>query len=70
MKYEFKVKVLKECGDLLSTNDFIPLQKMFDEGWEYVDKITQPVSASGGNYSSSIRSVVAVVLKKEKPDLI
>ena len=39
------------------------LNEKFENGWEYVDSITQSVSA-GGNYSFSKKGAVIVILRK------
>ena len=63
MKYEYKVFILSDSEQSLGTQDFARLQRMFDEGWDYVDSIIQPLS-TGTNYSTK-RSAVAVILRKE-----
>jgi hypothetical protein len=70
MAYEFKIQTLVESGTDLEGSHIEILQKLFDEGWEYVDKLTQPVSAAGGSYGHSKESLVAVILKRLKPDLV
>ena len=57
MMYEYKVIPITPVGYHLKNDHFKELQKWFDEGWEYVDKIQQ----SGYDYSA-----VGVVLKKLK----
>jgi len=62
MKYEYKVVVITYNSDAMTPN---VLDSYFKEGWEYVDNITQSVSA--GEHTQGIRiGPVAVVLKKEK----
>ncbi len=62
MKYEYKVIGLAELDDAMSISDVEVLQKWFDEGWEYVDSITQPFACGSGSW----KSAVAVILRKEK----
>jgi len=63
MKYEYKIIELAPYDESLTIDDFDKLQKWFDEGWEYVDSIIQPI-ASGT--SSTWKSAVGVVIRKEK----
>jgi hypothetical protein len=70
MAYEFKVEVITQRDSSFLPENLDPLQKLFDQGWEYVDNITQPISSSGGTYSNNLKSQIAVVLKREKSDLI
>jgi hypothetical protein len=60
MKYEYKVIELTESDE--SMTSFDKLQKWFDEGWEYVDSITQPIAVGSGVW----KSAVGIVLRKEK----
>jgi len=63
MKYDYKVIELIGFDQTLDSGDFAKLQKWFDEGWEYVNSIIQPLS-TGTNYSTK-KSAVAVILRKE-----
>ena len=69
MSYEHKVLVIVDKDSGLSENSLIKLQEYFDQGWEYVDQINQPVAICGNSYSTE-RSTVAVVLKRKNTDLI
>lgn len=62
MKYEYKIMELTGFDDAMESSDFDKLQKMFDEGWEYVDSITQPIAVGSGVW----KSAVGVILRKEK----
>lgn len=62
MKYEYKITELTGFDDAMESSDFDKLQKMFDEGWEYVDSITQPIAVGSGVW----KSAVGVILRKEK----
>jgi len=44
MKYDYKVIELIGFDQTLDSGDFAKLQKWFDEGWEYVNSIIQPLS--------------------------
>lgn len=66
--YEFKSIMLNETGQRLSMDDLSNLNKYFDDGWEYVDSISQSASVSiaGSTYNSyDIAGKVAVVLKRK-----
>lgn len=62
MKYDYKIIELAAFDKSLMTADFDKIQKWFDEGWEYVDSITQPIAAG----SNVWKSTVGVVIRKEK----
>ena len=70
MKYDFKVLLIVKDGDEITDSILEPLRKEFSDGWEYVDKIIQSVSTGGGSYHQTEKSAVAVILKREKPDLV
>lgn len=61
MKYEYKVIELTTFDDSMRSSDFNKLQKWFDDGWEYVDSIVQPLAAG----SNVWKSAVGIVLRKQ-----
>jgi hypothetical protein len=65
MEYEFKIVVLADSDDDLDKGSLKSLQPLFDQGWEFVGQINQPMSLAGGSYNH-IKSAVGVVLKKLK----
>jgi hypothetical protein len=64
-EYEFKILVLADSDEDLDKGSLKSLQPLFDQGWEFVNQINQPVSLAGGSYNT-IKSAVGVVLKKLK----
>jgi len=62
---EYKSILLVEDDECMSEDHPEILNKYFEEGWEYVDSITQPIAS--GNYS--YRAGVIVVLKRDKVSL-
>jgi hypothetical protein len=58
MVFQYKILVLSTNDCSISASE---LQKHFDEGWEYVDKIVQSVS---GQYTH--RGGVSVIIRKIK----
>lgn len=65
MEYEFKIVVLADNDEDLDQGSLKSLQPLFDQGWEFVNQINQPVSLAGGSYNT-VKSAVGVVLKKLK----
>jgi hypothetical protein len=63
---EYKSILLVEDDELIDETEVDTLNKEFDDGWDYVDSITQTVS-TGNSYS--YRSGVIVILKREKVSL-
>lgn len=64
MKYEYKIVALNEAGNSLRKDEMeTTLNKWFDIGWEYVDRVQQKIS-NGGSYSNY--PAVGIVLRKEK----
>ena len=61
MKYDYKIIELVEFDQALDSRYFAKLQKWFDEGWEYVDSLIQPISTG----SDVWKSAVGVILRKE-----
>jgi hypothetical protein len=62
MKYNYKVIELTAYDQPMKSADLNKLQELFDDGWEYVDSITQPITT--GCYIW--KSAVGVVIRKEK----
>ena len=65
MEYEFKIVVLADNDETLDKGSLKSLQPLFDQGWEFVSQISQPIALTGGSYNT-IFSAVGVVLKKLK----
>jgi hypothetical protein len=65
MEYEFKIVILAECNEYLKGEDLNILQSLFDQGWEFVSQIVQPVALAGSTHNT-IKSAVGVVLKRIK----
>ena len=65
MEYEFKIVVLADNDEVLDKGSLKSLQPLFDQGWEFVSQISQPIALTGGSYNT-IFSTVGVVLKKLK----
>jgi hypothetical protein len=59
MDYEFKVIKMCGAGNKADSASLDSLQKWFDEGWEYVDHISQ----RGVEYPA-----MGVIIKKLKPN--
>jgi hypothetical protein len=57
MEYEYKSVVLVKSGYVIEENNSKTLQSFFDQGWEYVNCITQ----AGGSHPAII-----VILRKIK----
>ena len=62
--------VLANDGHCFQDAKIEELQKYFDEGWDYVDKLCQSVSTGGGSYHETERSEVIAIIKRKKSDLI
>ena len=62
--------VLAADGHCFLDAKIAELQTHFDQGWDYVDKLFQPVSTGGGSYHETERSEVIVIIKRKKSDLI
>ena len=62
MIYEYKSILLSYDDEDLSSGETEELNEWFDEGWEYVDKITQPVSTS--NYTK--RGAIIIIIRTPK----
>jgi len=63
MEYEYKSFLLVSEHTSLNGAHSEILNNYFNEGWEYVDTITQSIS-TGGNYSTK-RGATLVILKKK-----
>jgi len=50
----------------ITKEDNITLNKLFDEGWEYVDSINQPLTGSGQSSYARFSNVI-IILRKNKP---
>ena len=59
----YKAILLTE-GQKFDSESLDKLNKYFDEGWEYVDSITQSISGGGG-YVTYSRTIVILKLKEQ-----
>jgi len=65
MKYEYRIIPIAEFDESMLVENFTKLQEWFDNGWEYVDSLTQPIAVGSGVW----KSCVGVIIRKEKEDV-
>jgi hypothetical protein len=61
MEYEYKVIELAADDSFV---DFDKLQSWFDKDWEYVNSISQIISA--GSHSNARRGAIGAIIRKRK----
>ena len=71
MAYEYKSLILGERKECLYQSDVNELNNLYEEGWEYVDAVSQSTSISKGDgYGSpSTFGAVMVTVRREKATL-